>query len=200
MHWGNEIHTNVQKSHLRIPGFVDALLSSAKASLCKLVQRCNEFLKIEDSFVSQVQLPMRPSRHQVTDSSNVTIDSDIPLRRAGTFAIAYVHGLDSVTDMLPHFIMFPLGCEVTLHLWNPHGFCCLLADSNTSVRSPDFDILRQNMDYITNCDDWFWQPEDIRLYLRFRSVATVWVVDIKCLFLSTSVRSVKYIVKGDAMR
>jgi len=45
----------------------------------------------------------------------------------------------------------------------------------------------------------FWQPEGFTLHFRFSTVVNDWVVDIECFLLQTSVRSIEYIVKGNAM-
>jgi hypothetical protein len=51
-----------------------------------------------------------------------------------------VYGLCNLPDMLPHFIIYPLCCQATLNMPNPHGFGYPLADFNTSIPSPDVDL------------------------------------------------------------
>jgi hypothetical protein len=45
-----------------------------------------------------------------------------------------------------------LCCQATHILPNPHGFCCPLADSNTSALGPDVDLQSQHVDVISICD------------------------------------------------
>jgi len=134
-------------------GFFERIIPSANANLHELVQCCLEFLTIVVSLVCHVPFPKRPFTLQFTDSSNATIDKEIPLLGAGALLVDDAHGLGNLPDALPHFIIHPLCCQATLILPNPHGFCCPLADSNTGVLSPDTDLKSQRLDCISICDD-----------------------------------------------
>jgi len=198
-HWGEEVHMKVDYFPHFSQGFVDPLLSSANDNLGKLVSGSLEFLTIEVRLVCQVPFPKWCFRLQITDSSNATIDLEIPFLWASSLLVADAHGLGNLPDALPHFIIFPLCYQATLLLANPHGFHCPLADSNTSVLGPDVDLLSRHLDCISICNDWFWQPEGIMLHYTFSTAVNDWVVDTKCSLLWTSVRSIEYIIKGNVM-
>jgi len=176
------------------------MLPSAKANLCKLVQCCLYFLTIEVSVVCHATYSKRTFRRKITDLSNPTINFQIPLLGAGPLFVDDAHGLGNLPDALPHFMIYLLCCQATLILPNPHGFCCPLADSITGVLSPDGDLYSRNVDCISICNDQFRQREGITVHDRFSQVVNDWVVDIECFLLWTSIGSVEYIVKGDAMQ
>ena len=139
-HQGYEIHTNMHEFSLLSRGFFALNLPSAKANLCELVQCCLEFLTIEVSLVCHVLFPKQLFRCQICDSSNATIDWEIPSLGAGSLLVDDAHGRGNLPDALPHLIIYLLCCQATLILTNPHGFCCPLADSNTGVLGPDTDL------------------------------------------------------------
>jgi len=134
-------------------GLFEPILPSVKANLRELVQCCLEFLTIEVSLVCHVPFSKRPFGLQFTDSSNATIGEEIPLLGAGALSVDDAHGLGNLPDALPHFIIYPLCCQAILILPNPHGFCCPLADSNTSVLGPDVDLKSRHLDCISICDN-----------------------------------------------
>jgi hypothetical protein len=94
----------------------------------------------------------------------------IPLLGASALLVDDAHGLGNVWYMLPHFIIYPLCCQATLIMPNPHGFCCPVADSNTGTLGPDVDMYSRHVDCISIWDDGFRQPEGITLYCRFSMV------------------------------
>jgi len=136
----NEIHTMVHKWLILNRGFFEPTLSLVKANLHELVQCCLEFLTMKVSLVCHVPFPKRPSRLQITDSSNATINWKIPSLRAGASLVDDAHGLGNLPDAHPHCIIYPLCCQATIILPNAHGFCCPLADCNTGILSPDGDL------------------------------------------------------------
>jgi hypothetical protein len=114
----------VHEFHLLGRSSFKPILPSAKANLCELVQFCLEFLTINVSLVCHELFPKRQSRLQMTDSCNATIDQAIPLLWASSFIVDDAHGLVNVPDVLPHFIIYPLCCQATFILPNPHGLRC----------------------------------------------------------------------------
>jgi hypothetical protein len=62
------------------------------------------------------------------------------------------HGMGNLADARPHFIIYPFCCQFTHMLLNRHVFCCPLADSKTSILSPDTDFGSQQLDIIYICD------------------------------------------------
>jgi len=136
--------------------------------------------------------PLRQSRKptvrrihfaDVTDWRNWTIDYEIQLLRAGAFHVANAHGLGYGPDALDHFIIYPLCSQATLMMPNLHCVRCLLADSNHGIFSPEADLQYWYLDCIRLCNNWFQQPDDSTVHIRFSAVVNDWVVDIKCLLL-----------------
>jgi len=123
-HRGDGIHTNVHEFLPVSRGCFQPILPSAKANLRELIQCCLEFLTIEESLACHVPFPKRHFRHQMTDLRNATIDWEILSLVAGTLLVDDSHGLGNLPDALPHFVFYPLCCQATLLLPNPHGFCC----------------------------------------------------------------------------
>jgi len=76
----------------------------------------------------------------MTDSSNEVIDQEIPLFGSGALLADDAQGLGNLPDVLLHIIVYRLCCQATVILPNPHGFCCPLAYSNTSIPGPDTDL------------------------------------------------------------
>jgi len=141
------------------------------------------FWRFLDDLVCHVPCAKRSVRCQVTDLSYTMIDWVIPLLGAGTELVPDAHGLVNLPEALPPFIIFPLNCQATLLLPNLQGFCCPLADSNSSVPGPGVDLLSRHLDCISIWDNWYWQAAGITLHLRFSTVLSEWVVDIKSSLL-----------------
>lgn len=76
----------------------------------------------------------------VTGSSDATMNWEVPLLGACAYLVTDAHGLGTLPEALPHFIIFPLSCQPTLLLPNPHDFCCPLADSNNGILGPEVDF------------------------------------------------------------
>jgi len=75
MHWGDEMHSNMDEYALLRQGFVNPILPSVKANLSEriMIMCCHEFLTIEGSLVCHVPLPKWSLRCQITDPSNPMI-------------------------------------------------------------------------------------------------------------------------------
>jgi len=94
----------MHKFRLLIWGFFKPILLFAKDNLHELAQCCLEILTIEVSLVCHVPFQSRIFRCQITDSSNTTIDLEIPLLEAGTVNVDDGHGLGNLPDTLPHLL------------------------------------------------------------------------------------------------
>jgi hypothetical protein len=110
---------------------------SAQAKIGELIECYREFLTTEASHVCNVLFQLEPCRHEISDLGYFTIDCDIQLLGAVDLIIIGTYGLWNLPHMLCRFIIFPLYCQATLLLPKPHGVSHPLADSNTSICSPD---------------------------------------------------------------
>jgi hypothetical protein len=139
----------VHEFPLLFRGCFKPILPSATAKLRIHVQCCLGCLTIEVSLVCHFAFLIRPVRLQFTDSSNATIDSEIPLFGAGTLRVDNFHGLGNRPDMLPHYIIYPLCCPATIITPNLHDSCYPLADSKNGVFGPDADLKSRHLDCLT---------------------------------------------------
>jgi len=176
------------------------ILPWAYANLCELLKCYLEFLTIQDRLIGHLPFPKWPFRCQITDLSSATIDYEIPLLETGSDPVSYRAGLGNLPDVLPWLVIIPFCCRATLLLPHPHGFCWLLAHSNTCIPSLEADMLTWHLDWITICNDRFQQPEGITTNLTFSTMVNDWVVDIECSLLYTSIGSIEFIVMSDAMQ
>jgi len=109
-------------------------------------------------------------------------------------------GLGNRPDALFLVIFFPLCCQATLLLQIPYCICCQLVDSNAGVLSPEVGMLSGHLNSVSICDNWFSQPQVIPLHFKYSTVVIDSVLDIKWSVFQPSIRSVGWIVKGDAMQ
>jgi len=98
------------------------MLPTAKANLPELLYCWLQCLNKEISLRCHGTFWKGPFTRQITDSTNPTMDQVIPLLRASALHISNGHKLVNLSDMLPCWIIYPLGCPATLILPNPHGF------------------------------------------------------------------------------
>jgi len=119
MHWGDEIHTNVHDLPHPSCGLVNPSMSSANANLSELIQCCLQFLILHHNLICHVSYTKRPFRCQITEWCNAMIRLEIPVLGAGTLLVADALRLGILPDQLPHSIIFPLCCQVTLLRPNP---------------------------------------------------------------------------------
>lgn len=166
-HLGNEIHTHIHLCHCVSCGYVEPVLPPVKAYLRELNNCQLDFLIPEVSFIRHLPFSKRPFRGQITDSSNAIINYEIPVFRAGILHLDDAHRLVNLPDALCHFIILLLCCVATLILPNPHGICCTMADSNTSILSKDANLQSCHLGCGSICNDRLRQPEGITFQFEF---------------------------------
>jgi hypothetical protein len=147
------IYTNVDGLPLLSRGPVNPIHPSVNPIICKLMQWYLEFLTIEVSLVCHVPFSKQHWKCKMSDSSNATINEKIPCLGASVFVCDERNRVGDLSDMLPHFIIYPLYCQASLIPPIPKSLDIPSSDSNTGNCGADPNLKSQHLDYISICKD-----------------------------------------------